>query len=66
MTRILICVAISVAITGCASVEPVQPVTVKGDSFCSIGRKITWSKRDTPPTIDQVRRHNAKYDRVCR
>jgi starvation-inducible outer membrane lipoprotein len=48
-------------VSGCATV----PVQVKGDTFCSIARRITWSKNDTSPTIDQVRRHNARYRRIC-
>lgn len=44
---------------------PVQKVVVKGDTYCRIAKKITWSKRDTPPTVSQVRRHNATRDRVC-
>lgn len=56
---------IVVGLAGCAKEPPVQPVTVKGDSFCRISKKITWSTLDTADTRAQVRRHNAKHDKVC-
>jgi hypothetical protein len=47
---------------GCATGKPVQ---VTGDTYCKLGRKITWSKNDTPATVDQIRRSNARHRRVC-
>jgi hypothetical protein len=41
-------------------------VNVQTDSYCGIARPITWDVKDTRPTIDQVRRENAKHTRVCR
>lgn len=41
-------------------------VSVKGDVSCKAFRSITWSKKDTPKTIDGVRRHNAAYHRICK
>lgn len=51
-------------LTACAS-EPPVAVTVKGDSYCEIARKVKWSKQDTKGTIRQVHRENQKIDRVC-
>lgn len=48
-------------LSGCAT----PPVAVKGDTYCTIAKRIAWSKSDTPKTVDQVRRHNAKHRRVC-
>ena len=48
-------------LSGCAT----PPVAVKGDTYCGIARRITWSVSDTRETIDQVRRSNAKHRRVC-
>jgi hypothetical protein len=33
---------------------------------CSIFPPITYSSRDTPETIIQVRRHNAGFESYCR
>lgn len=49
-------------LAGCATT---QPVTVKGDTMCRGTRNISWSKADTPDTITQVRRHNARRAKVC-
>lgn len=46
---------------GCAT----APVRVQGDNYCRLAKRITWSKADTTPTIQQVRVHNARYRRVC-
>jgi len=46
---------------GCAT----TPVKVTGDNYCRISKRITWSKLDTPGTVDQIRRSNARYRRVC-
>ena len=46
---------------GCAT----APVQVTADNYCKIGRKITWSVRDTTPTITQIRRSNAVHRKIC-
>jgi hypothetical protein len=46
---------------GCAT----APVQVTGDTYCKLGRKITWSVGDTKETIHQIRRNNAVHRRVC-
>jgi len=33
---------------------------------CKVFRKISWSILDTAQTVDEVRRHNARYLSVCR
>jgi hypothetical protein len=51
----------AVVLGGCAT----APVTVTGDSYCRISKKIRWSVEDTPETITAIRRENAKHRRVC-
>ena len=53
---------------GCASsaTDPPPAAIVKGNSFCDIAEKVTWSTKDTPSTINGVRREAAKIDRVCK
>lgn len=68
--------ALAAAADGCAtqpSEVAVQPVTVKGSSFCAVMRrvaptsgKLTWSVRDTPESIHQMRRVNAAVDAGCK
>jgi hypothetical protein len=55
-----LCLAVAV-LGGCAT----APVVVRGDSYCRLSRKITWSKVDSSPTVHQIRVHNSKYRRVC-
>jgi hypothetical protein len=47
---------------GCAT----GPVKVTADNTCRIMRPLSWSKLDTPKSIDGIRRHNARYRSVCR
>ncbi len=49
----------------CAMDQPVN-VSVKGDVSCKAFKYLSWSKKDTPKTIDGVRRHNAAYYRICK
>lgn len=30
-----------------------------GSRFCDVARAIYWSRHDTPPTIQQIKEHNA-------
>ena len=35
------------------------------DTSCAAFRPITYSSRDTPETVAEVRAHNRVYDRLC-
>ena len=53
------------AFGGCAG-GPIEPaVQVTASDYCEIAEKIAWSINDTPATIQQVRRENAKFDGRC-
>lgn len=54
--------ATALILTGCQSTTR----TGATDAVCSIFPPITWSSRDTPETIEQVRRHNAGRDSYCK
>lgn len=43
-----------------------SPVQVKGDTTCKVMRPLSWSKHDTPKTVDGIRKSNARYRSVCR
>lgn len=49
----------------CAKETP-PAVTVRTDVSCKVFKKISWSILDTVQTVDEVRRHNARYLSVCR
>lgn len=34
-------------------------------TFCGAAKAIYWSKQDTPPTVAQVREHNAVGKSLC-
>ncbi len=34
-------------------------------SFCQVAKPIAWSSRDTDPTIEQVKEHNAVGAALC-
>jgi len=60
----------ALALAGCAANGKdldlnLVPVTLEPDNFCQVSKKVRWSVDDTPETIDQARRHNAKVDRLC-
>lgn len=63
--------AVACNLQGCASKEPpppvpIQPVTIKGDTFCRImNQRLSWHPRDTRETIDGIRRLNAKWVARC-
>jgi hypothetical protein len=35
------------------------------DTSCQAYRPITYSSRDTPETVAEIRAHNRVYDRLC-
>jgi hypothetical protein len=51
----------AIALAGCTT----APMTAPNDNYCRLGGVITYSRHDTPGTVRQVRRSNARYDRVC-
>lgn len=67
--RTLAIMLLPVALAGCdtpwAAEKDAPPITIKGDTFCELADKQSWSTRDTRETITNARRANAKIDRVC-
>ena len=57
--------ALALLLSACAPATP-PAVTVRTDVSCKVFRKISWSILDTVQTVDEVRRHNARYLSVCR
>ena len=58
-------VALAVGACSDPTAKPPPEIKVQGDLYCDIAGKIHWSKKDTPETVRQVVRENAKIDKVC-
>lgn len=70
MKQIIIAAFAALALAGCAANGKnldlnLVPVSLEPDNFCQVSRKVRWSTTDSTETIDQIRRHNAKVDRLC-
>lgn len=63
--RLLLALTIALLLSACAKETP-PAVIVATDVSCKSFRKIGWSVLDTVETVDQVRRHNARYLTICR
>lgn len=71
MKTVTIAAVAALALAGCSADGKsldlsLAPVTLEQDNTCSTMRKVRWSVDDTPETIDDARRHNARIDRLCR
>ena len=68
--RIISIVILSLLITSCGAAAPAATeappvVNVQPGNYCQIASKVQWSVRDTPETINGVRRESAKIDKLC-
>lgn len=61
LSALVALVSLSSLLTGCQTMTP----TVVTDTSCDAYEPITWSSKDTPETIHQVREHNKVYDELC-
>ncbi len=58
----LVLLATLCAMTGCQTMTPIGGT----DTSCLAYEAISYSRKDTPETVRQIRRHNASYDALCR
>lgn len=66
MSVTFVMMSMALALGGCAPGQAAtQPVNVKVHDYCEIAEKVAWDVRDTPGTIQGIRRENAKWDRRC-
>lgn len=62
----LLVLMLAVALSGCASTPPIQPVNITGSDMCRIQpNALTWDIKDTPPTITGIRQFNARWASRC-
>ena len=52
-------ILLSGVMAGCQSIPSGGTDVPKGADFCTAARAIYYSRHDTPPTIAQIREHNA-------
>ena len=67
MRRIVVVVLIGLALAGCNGVsqrELLRRATADTGAFCDLAQPIYWSRKDTLPTIQQVKLHNA-VGKIC-
>lgn len=57
LAKISALLMLGAAMTACNSRE--MPTLSAGTDFCTAARAIYYSRHDTPPTIKQIREHNA-------
>jgi hypothetical protein len=66
----LFALVLALSLSGCstsAPLPPPQPVSIIASDYCAIQPKPrSWDVADTPETIDQIRRDNAKWESRCR
>ena len=48
--------------TGCSTLKSQNART---DVSCEVFKVITWSDKDTKPTLEQVFLHNTTFDSIC-
>lgn len=51
-------------LTACQTTTPVSGIDPRAVA-CGAFEPITYSRKDTLPTIKQIRQHNAAYDVTC-
>jgi hypothetical protein len=54
----------TLSLMGCQTTTPASGIDPRAVA-CGAFEPITYSRRDTLPTIKQVRQHNAAYDVTC-
>lgn len=47
----------------CAPTTP--PVELAQDNSCKVFGYLSWDLKDTTATVDQIRRHNARFASLC-
>lgn len=50
---------------GCQTTTLTDATDVTVGLYCRLDRPVTYSSRDTPPTVREIREHNARYHAVC-
>ena len=62
--KLTIALSIALALAGCAQTPPAETVSVVKIPSSAPYRYITFSKKDDPDTIRQIKRHNRAHQAV--
>jgi hypothetical protein len=60
--RLLLAMPLLLVLTGCSKVMGTAETNL---SACSVWRDISWSSKDTPQTITEVKVNNARREGYC-
>ena len=58
-----ICAILTASCATTSTSAPTKEAATK--VVCESFDAITWSKKDTKPTVAQIKEHNAVYDKIC-
>ena len=58
---VVMLLTICVGGTGCSTLN----TNARTDVSCEVFKVITWSDKDTKPTLEQVFAHNKTWDTIC-
>lgn len=56
----LLASVLSIPLAGC------NQTSGSGSSACSLWKAISWSKKDTPETVGEIKDNNAKQTEFCK
>ena len=59
---VLAILLIGLSMSSCSSLKNINART---DVSCEVFKVITWSDKDTKPTLEQVFAHNKTWDTIC-
>lgn len=61
--RFALAIVLLSALSGCSKLTGIVETN---SAACSVWKDISWSKKDTPQTITEVKVNNARRDGFCR
>jgi hypothetical protein len=67
LLSLILSFAISASLAGCAGMikKSFGPNRVVTDTYCSVASPMRCSRRDTPETLAQCKKHNFKLCKLC-
>ena len=54
-----------IALSGVIGCSTLKSINARTDVSCEVFKVITWSDKDTKPTLEQVFAHNKTMDTIC-
>ena len=63
--RVFVPVMLLTICVGGTSCSTLKSTNARTDVSCEVFKVITWSDKDTKPTLEQVFAHNKTWDTIC-